>query len=181
LTEQARLEQTPSGRVPATDGWFTVNVGDAAWRVHDTFGASCRFESPEAGFGDLGINLRVLMPGQPNGRYHSESEQEDFLVLTGECLLLIEGEERRLRAWDFVHCPPDTDHIFIGAGDGPSVILMTGSRSADATLNYPVSELALRYDAGVERQTTSAAEAYASFSLPEPRRPETWDGLPWSS
>ena len=99
--------------------WFVVNVRDAHWRKHETFGASCRFETPDAPFEQLGVNIRVLQPGEPNCLYHSESLQEDFLVLAGECLLLVEGEERPLEAWDFVHSPPGTEHVFVGAGDGP--------------------------------------------------------------
>src|SRR5919204_6238140 len=107
MVEEARLEPTDSGLAPAGDGWFVVNVRDAAWRTNDAFGAGCGFERPDAGFADLGIRLRVIWPGQPNCMYHAESGQEDFLVLAGECLLLVEGEERRLGAWDFVHCPPN--------------------------------------------------------------------------
>jgi uncharacterized cupin superfamily protein len=98
--------------------WFVVNVRDARWRRHETFGASCRFETPQTPFDQLGVNIRVLQPGEPNCLYHSENLQEDFLVLAGECLLLVDGEERPLQAWDFVHCPPGTEHVFVGAGDG---------------------------------------------------------------
>ena len=97
----------------------------------------------------------MLQPGQPNGMYHSETEQEDFLVLAGECLLLVEGEERPLRAWDFVHCPPGTEHIFVGAGDRPCVIFMAGARSEGRSIVYPRNELALRHGAGVETETQS--------------------------
>ena len=128
MPEEARLKQNESGLGPVTEGWFVVNTSSAAWLTHDVFGASCGFESPEAEFGELGIRLSVLQPGQPNGLYHAEDTQEDFLVLSGECLLLVEGEERRLRAWDFFHCPPMTEHILVGAGEGPCVILMTGTR-----------------------------------------------------
>jgi len=159
--------------------WFVVNVRNARWRKHETFGASCRFEDPEAQFPQLGVNLRVLRPGQPNCLYHAESLQEDFLVLTGECLLLVDGEERRLEAWDFVHCPPGTEHVFVGAGDGPCVILMAGARDPDEQLLYPVSELARRYGASAERETSSPEEAYASFPPPKDERPEDWEKLPW--
>ena len=159
--------------------WFVVNVRDARWRKHETFGASCRFEDSEAPFPQLGVNLRVLRPGQPNCLYHAESLQEDFLVLTGECLLLVDGEERRLEAWDFVHCPPGTEHVFVGAGDGPCVILMAGARDPDEQLLYPVSELARRYGASAERETSSPEEAYASFPPPKDERPEDWEKLPW--
>ena len=160
--------------------WFTVNVRDAPWRRHDTFGASCRFETLEAPFPELGVNLRVLQPGQPNCLYHSESNQEDFLVLAGECLLLVEGEERPLRAWDFVHCPAGTEHVFVGAGDGPCMILMTGARQPDEKLLYPVSELAHRYGASAEKETASPEEAYAPFERPTEGRPEGWEQLPWA-
>jgi uncharacterized cupin superfamily protein len=94
--------------------------------------------------------------------YHSE-DQEDFLVLAGECLLLVEGEERRLRAWDFVHCPGGTEHIFVGAGGGPCVIFMTGGRTRERETVYAVSEVARRHGAGVESETTESSEAYARF------------------
>src|SRR5262249_31768471 len=123
MVEEARFEQLKAGLTPVTDGWFVVNVRDAPWVTNDELGWGCTFGgegTPE--FCGVGYTLGVLQPGSPSGLYHRESNQEDFLVLTGECVLLIEGEERRLRAWDFVHCPPDTEHIFVGAGDSPCVI-----------------------------------------------------------
>lgn len=161
MPEEARLEQTENGLVPADDGWFVVNARDAAWWKTETFGAWTAFEG-EQRFPELGIGVNVLWPGQSNGLYHRESVQEDFLVISGECLVLIEGEERRLKAWDFVHCPGGTDHIFVGAGDGPCVIVMVGSR-APHTIVYPVSALAQRYGAGVERETGVPKDAYAPF------------------
>ena len=160
--------------------WFTVNVRDAPWRSHDTFGSATRFESPEEPFPQFGINLRVLQPGQPNSLYHAESLQEDFLVLHGECLLLVEEEERRLGPWDFVHCPQWTKHVFVGAGDGPCVILMAGARDPDERLLYPESELAGRYGASAESETTSPEEAYAPYPPPKEERPPDWEKLPWT-
>ena len=96
--------------------------------------------------------------------YHGENAQEDFLVLFGEGLLLVEGEERPVRQWDFVHCPPWTKHVFVGAGDGPCGILMVGRRPEQEELLYPVAEVARKHDAGVEQETTSGKEAYAPFS-----------------
>ncbi len=179
MVEEARLEEQPSGLAPATDGWFVVNVRDAAWIRHDVLGAACRFEGPDAPFRGLGINLRVLQPGQPNALYHEESNQEAFLVLAGECLLIVEGEERPLRAWDFVHCPAHTEHVVVGAGDGPCVVLMVGARREDTRLRYPASEPARRHGASVETATDSAAEAYASLPRPEIARPDGWKDLPW--
>ena len=181
MVEEARLEETPSGLAPATEGWFVVNVRDAAWMTRGMFGAACRFESSEAPFPELGINLRVLQPGQPAALYHRESNQEDFLVLAGECVLLVEGEERPLRTWDFVHCPPNAEHIVVGAGDSPCVVLMVGARNEDEVVVYPVSDLARRYGAGVEEETDSPPEAYAPFGAQRgPGRPDDWDLLPWA-
>ena len=163
-----------------SDGWFVRNVRDARWGRHPSFGSACRFEDPEHRFEQLGINIRVLEPGRPNCLYHRENLQEDFLVLHGECLLLVEGEERPLRAWDFVHLPPDTEHVFVGAGDGPCAILMVGARSQDEELLYPVSEPAARYGASAKRETSSPEEAYAGMGEYEAGRPDGWDELPWA-
>jgi uncharacterized cupin superfamily protein len=190
IVEEARLAQLDSGLAPVSDGWFVVNAADAAWLTNDAFGAACVFEAdarvvrgrPELAvrrFADVGFALKVLRPGQASGMYHGESNQEDFLVLAGECLLLVEGEERPLRAWDFVHCPPGTEHVFVGAGEGPCVIFMVGGRTREKAIVYPRSEPARRHGAGVETETTSAAEAYAPFPHWQPGRPETWNGLPW--
>ena len=180
MAEEARLEQAESGLAPATDGWFVVNVRDAVWDTHDVFGSSCMFESRDLEFEQLGVRLTVLEPGQPNGLYHREATQEDFLVLSGECTLLVENEERLLGPWDFVHCPPNTDHIFVGSGNGPCVILMAGTRRKGRPIFYPVSELALRYGAGVETETPSPRDAYAPHGDERFERPASWHTLPWS-
>jgi uncharacterized cupin superfamily protein len=180
MVDEARLEETPSGLAPTTEGWFVVNVREAAWTERPGFATSCRFEGAQAPFTDLGINIRVLEPGRPNGLYHTDSCQEDFLVLAGECVLLIEGEERRLSAWDFVHCPPNAPHIFVGAGSAPCVILMVGARRDDRVIGYPVSEFAARYGASAETETDSPAEAYASYPSPRDARPASWERLPWA-
>ena len=145
----------------APAGWFVVNAREAQWRAGH-FGAFAIFEDPEAEFEQVGINIGVLRPGQPNCHYHGEENQEDFLVLSGECLLLIEGEERRLKQWDFVHCPPWTEHVLIGAGDGPCVVLAVGSR-AGRDIVYPASELAQSYNAGAAKETRDPAESYAGI------------------
>ena len=161
MVEEARLERLDTGLAAVTDGWFVVNIRDAPWVTNEVRGAACIFESDEAPFPDIGFTLAVLQPGQSGGRYHREANQEDFLVLHGACLLLIEGEERPLKAWDFVHCPPDTEHAFVGAGEGPCAIFMSGARKGwpdDMGVVYPRSEVALRHGAGVETETTSPAE-----------------------
>jgi uncharacterized cupin superfamily protein len=176
---EAPLEDSGSGLVPTGDGWFVVNVRDAEWWTSQAFGAGCVFEAEGRAFPQLGINVTVLEPGQPNGLYHSEAQQEAFLVLAGECRVLIEGEERLLRAWDFLHCPPGVEHIFVGAGDGPCVIVMVGARLAEEGLRYPVSELAARHGASAEQDTGEPRQAYASYERPKRERPPYWDDLPW--
>jgi uncharacterized cupin superfamily protein len=179
MVEEARLVESSSGLTPVTEGWFVVNVRDAAWES-GPFGAACFFEGDIAPFADLGISLRVLWPGRSKWLYHSESTQEDFLVLAGSCLLLVEDQERPLRAWDFVHCPRGAAHAFVATGDGPCVILMTGARSPDAAFFYPRSELALRHGVGVETETSSPADALARFAPWRLSRPDDWDALPFA-
>jgi uncharacterized cupin superfamily protein len=171
MVAQAQLAQTPHGVVPCGEGWFVVNACEAAWGA-DAFGRFCSFEPKDARFPQLGINIAVLDPGQPNGMYHGDCDQEDFLVLAGECLLLVESHKRQLRAWDFVHCPAGTEHIFVGAGDGPCTILMVGARShADGPrIRYPVNDLALRHAAGVQTETDDPQQAYAGLAAPQPSR-----------
>lgn len=137
-------------------------------------------ESEAVRFRQLGVNLTVLEPGQPNGLYHSENQQEAFLVLSGECRLLVEETERRLGPWDLFHCPAGVDHIAVGAGDGPCVILMLGTRSVDEQLHYPVSELAAGHGAGAEQDTHDPDRAYARYQPPRRERPASWDRLPWA-
>jgi uncharacterized cupin superfamily protein len=191
MVEEARLEEVGSGLAPASDGWFVVNVSQAAWLRNEAFGGRCVFESSprvlrdrpgleQRTFAQIGFTLAVLEPGKPSGLYHAESNQEDFLVLAGECLLLIEGEERALRAWDFVHCPAGTEHAFVGAGDGPCVIFMTGARTAERRIVYPRSDLARDHGAGVESETSSPSEAYSPFPHWQPERPGQWNRLPWA-
>lgn len=191
MVEQAQLEEVGSGLAPVSDGWFVVNAGAAAWVRNDAFGGRCNFEaSPRVlgerpdlephMFAEVGYTLAVLEPGKPSGRYHAESLQEDFLVLSGECLLLIEEEERQLRAWDFVHCPAGTKHIFIGTGDAPCVLFMIGARREGKTLLYPRSDVALARGAGVETETNAPAEAYAPLPKWRLGRPDAWADLPWA-
>jgi uncharacterized cupin superfamily protein len=180
MTHEAQLHETPSGLEPVEEGWFVVNVRDTRWITHDAFGSGCVFESREqASFPELGINIGVLQPGQPACLYHEESAQEDFLVLAGECVLLVEGEERRLRAWDFVHSPAGTQHVIVGAGEGLAIVLAVGARHETETIRYPLSELAAKYGASAEEDTPEPKVAYARFDRPQPGRPDYWDELPW--
>jgi uncharacterized cupin superfamily protein len=157
------LRETKFGLVADGDGWFVLNARDSRWRDAGHFGRYCDFEGKRR-FRQLGINVSLLQPGQAIGYYHRERAQEGFLVLAGECLLLVEGQERTLRAWDFFHCPGGTAHAIVGAGEGPAVILAVGGRGGRKGLVYLVEELALAHDAGVRQETTKPAEAYGGFT-----------------
>ena len=168
------LRETKYGLVADGDGWFVINARESRWRDAGHFGRFCNFEGKRR-FRQLGVNLSVLEPGQPIGMYHHEQRQEDFLVLSGECLLLVEGRERKLRAWDFVHCPAGTNHMIVGAGREPAVVLAVGARGGRRGLVYTVEPLALALGAGVECETTKPEEAYAPFpAWPRCRYQEGW-------
>ena len=158
MVPEARLEPAGQGLAPRGEGWSVLNAREARWLDGD-FGAYTRFEG-DARFQQLGFNIGVLQPGQPACLYHREEDQEDFLVLSGECLLLVEGEERPLKQWDFFHCPPWTEHVFVGAGSGPCAILAVGARSSRNVV-YPTSELAARHGAGAAVETDDPQQAYA--------------------
>jgi uncharacterized cupin superfamily protein len=160
---EATSTETPYGRYITSDGWFVLNLGEAlAVRNDEKGGASYPLESQDHPFRDVGVHVVVLPPGQPNGLYHSEGVQEGFLVLSGECTLIVEEEQRQLRQWDYFHCPAGVRHIFVGAGDGPCAILMLGARP-DVGINYPVSEVAAQHAASVTKETGEPDEAYADW------------------
>jgi uncharacterized cupin superfamily protein len=157
----ARVVETPEGKVAADDGWFVLNLAEIRWATVPGGGTWCQFESPQAPSPRLGIGVHVLRPGETPGYYHAENEQEGFLVLSGECIAVVEGVQRRLLAWDYLHCPPDTAHITIGAGEEPCAILMIGTRSPDHRIRYVVDATAAAHGASVSRPTRSPEEAYA--------------------
>jgi uncharacterized cupin superfamily protein len=168
MAREAKLVRTDAGVVPEGDGWFVLNARDARWWHSDELGAYLPFEGDgDAQFADLGINVGVIHPGQPSCMYHAEEAQEDFLVLSGECLLIVEGEERPLKAWACFHAPPWTTHVFVGAGDGPCILLSVGARGPKG-LVYPVDETALKHGAGVDQEANTGKEAYARFERPQP-------------
>jgi len=179
MVPEAPLEQTEHGLLPASDGWYVLNAHDAPWsdragRAHDMV------KQGKADFAQLGVGLCVLEPGEPMSMYHWETDQEDFLVLSGEALAIVEGEERPLRQWDLLHCPAGTKHVIAGAGDGPCTIFTVGARwnhtyrKPDGTLEgrddwgaYTVDEAAIRHGAGVEVETNDADVAYAAWPKSE--------------
>jgi uncharacterized cupin superfamily protein len=171
------MEQGAAGRKPAGAGWFVVNARDACWRRRPGRGHSLPFtgftdEECETHFRGLGMSLVVLGPGEPIGFYHWERDQEDFLVLAGEAILVVEGQERRLRAWDFVHCPPGARHAIVGAGDGPCTLVAVGARAhIDEDCHgggYVADGVARRHGASVDADTTDASADYARLGEPEP-------------
>jgi uncharacterized cupin superfamily protein len=159
VAEVSDHEKRKYGRTVGKNGWFFVHVADATWIRSSKHGIVCDFEGDNP-FPQVGINIHVVQPGQPACLYHREDAQENFFILSGECLLLVEEEEHSLKAGHFVHCPPGTNHVFVGAGEEPCAILMVGHRSPDVRLCYPVSGLAAKYGASVEQETTNPREAY---------------------
>ena len=152
------------------DRAFVLNARDVAWRGREGLGRWANLEG-DAEFEELGFQLAVVDPGVPACMYHGEGVQEDFLVVSGECVLVIEGEERHLKQWDFVHCPSMTDHVFVGAGDGPCAIVMVGARvwkEREEEIIYPVNDTAAKHGASVGTTTPDPAEAYAPFERREP-------------
>lgn len=179
---EAPLEDTGAGLVPTGQGWFVVNAREARWVRREGRGMRLPFTGwtdpeREAYFPQLGVNLSVLEPGEPIGMYHRESDQECFLVLAGEALLIVEGVERPLRQWDFVHCPPGTGHMIVGAGDGPCTVLAVGARQHQGGEDwgvYPVDEVARCHGVSVEEETNDPEVAYARFPESEPTRYGGW-------
>ena len=167
MVPESKLEETEHGLVTASAGWFVVNACRARWVHREGRGAVLPFtgwweEEAVPHFPQLGVNLFILAPGEPMGMYHGEEAQEDFLVLSGRCVLIVEGGERPLAQWDFVHCPAWTEHTIVGAGEDPCVVLAVGSRGADG-IRFPANEAALKYSASAERDTSDGSEAYARF------------------
>ena len=173
---EAQLSDSPAGRAAETAGWFIVNVAEAAGTESEWYGQKCRFTAADAPFPEFAINVRVLQPGQPNGLYHRENAQEAFLVLGGECIAIVEEEERPMRTGDFLYTPPGTAHVLVGAGERPCSVLMVGTRKDPEELLYPVSDVAARHGASAARETSDVDEAYVGNVVRE--RP--LGRIPWT-
>jgi uncharacterized cupin superfamily protein len=170
VVPEAKLEQTENGLVPNGDGWFVLNARESAWRYAEGRPAICSFEG-DPQFAQIGLHLNVLGPGQPMAMYHWEADQEDFLVLSGEAVLIVEGEERPLKAWDFVHCPPGTNHVIVGAGGGPCLVIAIGARDRSTGPDwggYTADEAAARHGASVQQDTSDEKIAYADWTWRKP-------------
>jgi uncharacterized cupin superfamily protein len=175
VVPEANPERSPHGLAPVAGGWYVLNMRDAEWRHAEGRGAVCivadDFEGWRREADQLGVNPFVLQPGEAMSRYHWEADQEAFLVVSGEALLIVEGRERPLRAWDFVHCPPGTRHVVVGAGDGPCLVIAIGAREHDGqpdSLGFPADEVARRYGASVDEDTLDGGVAYAALPAREP-------------
>ncbi len=174
MVPEATLEEAEAGLVPATTGWFVMNARDARWSEKPGQGYSLSLTGvdeyeAEKFFPMLGMAIRVVSPGEPSTTYHWETEQEDFLVLSGEAELIVEGQERPLKQWDFVHCPPGTKHAFAGAGEGRCVLLCASSRQfqKDGPWGfYCADETAAKYNASSPEDTQDGTLAYARFPPP---------------
>ena len=179
MISEAELERTEYGLAPRGEGWYVVNLRDAEWRHADGRGAVCvasdDFEGWRRASDQLGVNVFALSPGEPMALYHREADQEGFLVLSGEAVLVVEGQERRLRQWDYFHCPPGTDHITIGAGEQGAAIFMLGTRSEGHRIHYPANPVAARHGASVAESTDRAQGAYKDRPPIRPSRPPA----PW--
>lgn len=174
--DRAPVRRGESGAAPAGEGWFAVNIAEANAVARDGLGVAAVFEGRGNRFPDYGINVHVLQPGEPNCMYHRENQQEDFLVLSGECVAIVEDQEVPMRRGDFLHTPAGCAHVFVGTGDGACAILMVGTRKEPDEVLYPVSEAAGRHGAAVEQETPSPKEAYARF----PKLPAAPLGrVPW--
>jgi uncharacterized cupin superfamily protein len=154
------------------EGWFVLNARDARW-LDGKLGKYTNWEGADFRFPQVGINLNVLAPGEPMTMYHREDAQEDFLVLSGECLAIVAGEERPLAQWDLLHVPAEVDHAIVGAGTGPAVVLAVGARPT-STVTYPAEPTAQKHGAGVAETTTKPAEAYKQFTFRECGYEEGW-------
>jgi uncharacterized cupin superfamily protein len=175
---EARVARTDAGLVPEGEGWFIINVAEAAWQTTPGGGTWSLLEPEDRRFGQFGIGVHVLPPGEAPGFYHWESDQEGFLVLDGECVAIVEGQERRMARWDFLHCPPGTRHILVGAaGERPCAVLMVGARTPGKLVKYPADPVAARHGASVARDAEHAREAYAQW----PHQPRTFTTVraPW--
>jgi uncharacterized cupin superfamily protein len=170
---EAELKDTGNGKVPADDGWFIMNLADMEWGAVEGGGTWSAWETKERHSKTLGWGVHVLWPGDAPGMYHSESEQEGFLVLSGECITIVDGQERRMGPWDFFHCPPGTPHITVGAGDGPCALIMVGTRSSDAKIDYIPDPVAARHGHSVPEHTHDSKVAYKD------RPPITPARSPW--
>jgi Cupin domain len=170
---EASVRMSKNGLVTDGEGWFVVNARESRWRDEGPLGSYCTFEGKRAipAFRDQYQRPRA---GRDDGDVPPRDRQEAFLILAGECTLIVEGRGRQLVAWDFFYCPPGTGHSIVAAGRQAAVVLAVGARGrgVGGGVVYPVCKAAARYGASVARETTSSAAAYAKARARQPR--STW-------
>jgi uncharacterized cupin superfamily protein len=159
---EAKLERTEHGVVPQDEGWFVLNARDIPWLHSDRLGSACFFEG-ETPFPELGFNVGVMPPGEGTTMYHYEDAQEGFLVVAGEGVVIVEGEERPIRAWDYFHCPAGTPHAMVATGNEPMIVISVGARRENVETVYPVDETAQRHGVGVDEEKTRGAYEGMTF------------------
>ena len=159
---EAEVTETENGLVPEGDGWFILNARDVPWLHSDRMGSACFFEG-ETHFPELGLNVGVIPPGDGTTMYHYEDAQEGFLVVAGEGIVIVEGEERPVRAWDYFHCPAGTPHAMVATGEEPMVVISVGARREAVETVYPVDETAQKHGVGVDEEKTRGAYEGMTF------------------
>lgn len=167
---EAPIRDSKNGLVVDGEGWFVINARASRWKDEGPLGSYCTFEGKRR-FPQFGFNISVLEPGERIGMYHREKAQEAFLVLAGECTLIVEGEERNLVAWDFFYCAPETEHIIVTSAQQSAVVLAVGARGrgVGGGLLYTVCEAARKHGASVMRETADPRVAYAKIRARLPR------------
>ena len=121
-----------------------VNVDEvegADWRIGDDVGGLSKELGAVAGSRFAGLNLDIVPPGLLNTtpHYHS-AEEELFVVLAGEGMLLLGDAEHPVRAGHVVARPAGTKiaHAFRAGPEGISVLLY-GTREPNDITYYPRS------------------------------------------
>jgi uncharacterized cupin superfamily protein len=170
--DEARIENTEQGRLPAGDGWFVLNLGEMPWETVPGFGVWRDFNwDQKPGEPNIGVHIHVLQPGENFGYYHAEAAQEGFIVLSGECLAIVEGKEQRMRQWDYLHSPAGTAHVLVGGGDRPCALVMFGSPDPRRKVEWIADETAAKHGASVKRTTGRDTDAYGDLPAPVPTPP----------
>ena len=162
MVPEATLKPTEHGLVPEGEGWYVLNAREAAWLGNEELSTFCHFEG-DVRWQQLGLNVCVVEPGHPNSMYHDEPNQEGYLILSGEAIVIVQGQERHVKQWDYVHLPPWTEHVLVGTGDGPCVFVAVGARGEDGGA-YRTNPVAQKHGAAVDEETPDPAQAYAPFS-----------------
>jgi hypothetical protein len=162
MVPESQLEKTEHGLVSKGEGWFVLNKRDAVWRHVDGRGASASLApiSKASGNSSSSASIRSCSgSGRTDGHVPLEGRSGGLPRGVGEAVLIIEGEERQLRAWDFVHCPPNTKRVIGGAGSGPCFVIAVGAREHDSLcvtgVVYVIKSIRIRARGGISAGAAS--------------------------